>query len=461
MTSRKDASRNDRVGSYIIIPVIIIILGSALGNLSQTAMNAMFGGIAADFGVDMALGQWVTTLYMLVLGITVPLVTFLMRRFSLKGLIVFSLSLFLAGCIIDLFATSFIILLAGRVFQAISSGILMPMMMSVVMTSFPPNKRATVMGIAGIALGFAPNIGPTIGGYLITASGWRSLFVILSIIMALLIVFAWVSIKPGPRIERHASLDVISLVLSAIGFGFLLLGFSNASDTGSTIATIWVPLVVGAVALVLFIRRQKRIDDPLISMEIFCSKKFMAGFWASNFLYASFMGITLIIPLFIENVWGGSALEAGLALLPGTIAALFINPLAGYLTDKFHVRPVVLFFGACLALGSISMAFIDATTAFWVILLLQGIRACGVSGLVSPLTSWSMEDLPGELMTDASSFSTAVRQAVASMGTAIMVLLITLGSQFLGSPTLGFQMALGFSGLFALLLFATAIARIR
>lgn len=461
MTSRKDASRNDRVGSYIIIPVVIIILGSALGNLSQTAMNAMFGGIAGDFGVDMALGQWVTTLYMLVLGITVPLVTFLMRRFSLKGLIVFSLSLFLVGCIVDLFATSFIILLAGRVFQAISSGILMPMMMSVVMTSFPPNKRATVMGIAGIALGFAPNIGPTIGGYLITASGWRSLFVILSIIMALLIVFAWVSIKPGPRIERHASLDVISLVLSAIGFGFLLLGFSNASDTGSTIATIWVPLVVGAVALVLFIRRQKRIDDPLISMEIFRSKKFMAGFWASNFLYASFMGITLIIPLFIENVWGGSALEAGLALLPGTIAALFINPLAGYLTDKFHVRPVVLFFGACLALGSISMAFIDATTAFWVILLLQGVRACGVSGLVSPLTSWSMEDLPGELMTDASSFSTAVRQAVASMGTAIMVLLITLGSQFLGSPTLGFQMALGFSGFFALLLFATAIARIR
>lgn len=461
MTPRKDASRSDRVSSYIIIPVVIIILGSALGNLSQTAMNAMFGGIATDFKVDMALGQWVTTLYMLVLGITVPVVTFLMRRFSLKGLIVFSLGLFLAGCIIDIFATAFIVLLAGRVLQAISSGILMPMMMSVIMTSFPPNKRATVMGIAGIALGFAPNIGPTVGGYLITASGWRSLFVILGVIMALLIVFACVSIKPGPRIERRASLDVLSLVLSAIGFGFLLLGFSNASDTGSTIVTIWVPLMVGAIALVLFIRRQKRIDDPLISMDIFRSKKFTVGFWASNFLYTSFMGITLIIPLFIENVWGGSALEAGLALLPGTIAALFINPLAGYLTDKLHARPVVLFFGACLAIGSIAMAFIDAATAFWVILLLQGIRACGVSGLISTLTSWSMEDLPGELMTDASSFSTAVRQAVASMGTALMVLLITLGSQFLGSPTLGFQLALGFSGLFAFLLFITVLARVR
>lgn len=461
MTPRKNGSRNDHVGSYIIIPVVIIILASALGNLSQTAMNAMFGGIAIDFKVDMALGQWVTTLYMLVLGITVPAVTFLMRRFSLKGLIVFSLGLFLAGCIVDIFATSFIVLLAGRVLQAISSGILMPMMMSVIMTSFPPNKRATVMGVAGIALGFAPNIGPTIGGYLITTSGWRSLFIILAVIMALLIIFAYASIKPGPHIERRASLDVLSLVLSAIGFGFLLLGFSNASDTGSTIITILVPLVVGAVSLLLFIKRQKRIDDPLISMDIFRSKKFMVGFWASNFLYTSFMGITLIVPLFIENVWGGSALEAGLALLPGTIAALFFNPLAGFLTDKLHARPVVLFFGACLALGSIAMAFIDAATAFWVILLLQGIRACGVSGLVSPLTSWSMEDLPGELMTDASSFSTAVRQAVASMGTALMVLLVTLGSQFFGSPTLGYQMALAFSGVFALLLFIIVVARVR
>lgn len=461
MTPRKNGSRNDHVGSYIIIPVVIIILASALGNLSQTAMNAMFGGIAIDFKVDMALGQWVTTLYMLVLGITVPAVTFLMRRFSLKGLIVFSLGLFFAGCVVDIFATSFIVLLAGRVLQAISSGILMPMMMSVIMTSFPPNKRATVMGVAGIALGFAPNIGPTIGGYLITTSGWRSLFIILAVIMALLIIFAYVSIKPGPHIERRASLDVLSLVLSAIGFGFLLLGFSNASDTGSTIITILVPLVVGAVSLLLFIKRQKRIDDPLISMDIFRSKKFMVGFWASNFLYTSFMGITLIVPLFIENVWGGSALEAGLALLPGTIAALFFNPLAGFLTDKLHARPVVLFFGACLALGSIAMAFIDAATAFWVILLLQGIRACGVSGLVSPLTSWSMEDLPGELMTDASSFSTAVRQAVASMGTALMVLLVTLGSQFFGSPTLGYQMALAFSGVFALLLFIIVVARVR
>lgn len=449
------------MGSYVIIPVAIIILGSAFGNLSQTAMNAMFGGIAADFGVDMSLGQWVTTLYMLVIGITVPVVTFLMRRFSLRGLIVFSLGLFLVGCVVDLLASVFAILLLGRALQAISAGILMPMMMSVIMVSFPPNKRATVMGIAGIAMGFAPNIGPTVGGYLITASGWRSLFVIMAVAMIVLIAFALICIKPGPKVQRHATLDVLSLVLSAIGFGFVLLGFSNASDAGGAPVFVWAPLIVGGVALVLFIRRQKRIEHPLISMDIFQSKKYVIGFWASNFLYASFMGITLIVPLFIENVWGGTALEAGIALLPGTIAALFINPLAGALTDKFHARPVILFFGACLAVGSVSMAFIDEATPFWLILTLQGIRACGVSGLISPLTSWSMEDLPGDLMTDGSSFSTAVRQAVASMGTALMVFAITFGSQMFASVAAGFHLALALSGAFALLLFFTALARVR
>ena len=457
----QQSAERSHTSPHIIIPVVIIIISSAVGNLSQTAMNAMFGGIAADFDLSMALGQWVTTLYMLVIGITVPAVTYLMRKFALKNLIIISLGLFLAGCLVDIFTPSFAILLVGHVLQAISAGILMPMMMSVIMTSFPPSKRATVMGIAGIALGFAPNIGPTIGGYLVTASGWRSLFVILAAVMVVLVLVALIFIKPGPRVHREASLDVLSLVLSALGFGFLLLGFSNASDTGSSLVSIWLPLAVGAVALAVFIRRQKHIDHPLIHMEIFNSSQFTVGFWASNLLYASFMGITLIVPLFVENVWGGTSIEAGLSMLPATIVALVVNPLAGYLTDKIGIRPVAIVFGLALAIGSLSMAFVDAATPFWLILLLQGIRAIGVSGLISPLTSWSMEELPGDLMTDASSFSTAIRQAVASMGTALMVLLVTVGAQFFASATFGFQLALGLSGLFAGGVLALILARVR
>ena len=179
-----------KVSANTIIFIVILILGSCFGNLSQTALNAMFTGIAADFDVDVELGQWVTTIYMLVLGITVPVVTFLMKRFSAKDIVLGALSLLVLGSTLDLFAWDFTSLIIGRVMQAISAGITMPMMMTEIMISFPEGKQATVMGIAGIAMGFAPNIGPTIGGWLIGVAGWRSFFFLLSIASIILFLCA-------------------------------------------------------------------------------------------------------------------------------------------------------------------------------------------------------------------------------------------------------------------------------
>ena len=438
----------------------IVMLASAFGNLSQTAVNAMMPEIMGEFALDVSLGQWLTTSYMLVLGIAVPAATFLGKRFTTRQHVFIALAFFLVGALADCLASNFAVLLAGRICQAVSTGLLLPLMQTIAMTRFPEGRRATAMGIAGIAMGFAPNIGPTVGGAFSFSFGWRSFFVLLLAGVVVLGVATALLVRGGEG-NRSERFDTLSFMLSALGFGGLLLGFSEASSFALTSPFVWGPLVAGAVFLVLFVQRQKRVDDPLINMDIFTSKQFVVGFWASNFLYASFMGITLIVPLFIENIWGGTALEAGLVLLPGTIAALFINPLAGYLTDRFHARPVIVFFGACLAFGSVAMAFMDASTPFWLILLLQGIRACGVSGLVSPLTSWSMEELAPNRMTDASSFSTAIRQAIASMGTALMVFSITLGAQAFGSLLFGFQLALGLSGVFALALFVIALVRVR
>ncbi len=446
--------------SKVIVLIVIIILGSCLGNLSQTALNAMFSGIATDFGVDVGLGQWVTTIYMLVLGITVPVVTFLMRRFTLKHLVMGAFALLLVGSVIDVVAGDFYSLICGRVLQAVSAGITVPMMMSVIMTSFPRDRQATVMGIAGIAMGFAPNIGPTIGGWMIGVAGWRSFFVALLVCSAVLVVAAYFLIDEGEHPGHDAKLDVVSFLLSAIGFGCLLVGFSNASTYALSHVLVWLPVVVGALALAVFVKRQRRIDHPLIDMSIFSSEKYRIGFWASNFLFASFMGITLILPLYVENVMGGTALDAGLALLPGTFAAFFINPLAGWLTDRIGARPVVLVSGGFLFVGAAAMAFLSADSPFWLVVVLQGLRACGVSGLISPLTTWSMADLSHDVMTDGSSFGTAARQACASMGTALMVFVVTLGPA-LGSSALGYRLAFGVSALFALGLFVSVIAKVR
>ena len=214
------------------------------------------------------------------------------------------------GGVVDALAWNFGLLIVGRVLQAISAGITMPMMMSLIMTSVPPERQATAMGISGIAMGFAPNIGPTIGGWMLETTGWRSFFVVLAFCSLLLTLVAIAVIKKTPPEDSQMRLDGISLLQSALGFGGLLLGFSNASSYEFTSPFIWAPVIVGAIFLIFFIRRQRRIEYPLIHLEIFHSKQYRVSFWASNFLYASFMGITLIIPLYIENLWGGSAFQA-------------------------------------------------------------------------------------------------------------------------------------------------------
>lgn len=454
--------KSERMGVYALFA--IVVLASASGNLSQTAVNAMLGDIMLQFGLTVDLGQWLTTSYMLVLGITVPVATFLSRRFSVRQHVFIALAFFLVGALADLFAPNFGVLLAGRVFQAISTGMLMPLMQTIAMTRFPRGRQATAMGVAGIAMGFAPNIGPTIGGAMSFSLGWRSFFVLLVVIMLALAAAAAVAIKPSAAPDKSARLDVVSLAQSTLGFGGLLLAFSNASSFSFESPFIWAPLVLGALFLVLFVRRQKRVDDPLISMDIFSSRQYRAGFIAQNLLNASFMGVTLIVPLYVEGLCGGTALEAGVVLLPGTVAALVLNPLAGVLTDKVGVRPVALVSGAFLATGAVLMSFLDADTPLLVTTLFQAVRAVGVSGLVGPLTSWSLARLPGPVVADGSSFCIAVRQACASLGTSAMVLAIAaVGTSSAGvaDPALAYQAAFGFSAVMALATLAFIAVKVR
>ena len=439
----------------------IVMLAGAFGNLSQTAVNAMMPGILGEFGVDVGLGQWLTTSYMLVLGVTVPVATFFSRRFSIRQHVFIALGFFCAGSLLDCIAVDFWMLLGGRVLQAVSTGLLMPLMQTIAMTKFPTDRRSTAMGIAGIAMGFAPNIGPTIGGAMIFSFGWRSFFYLLLAAVIVLAAATALCIAAEKPADGAAKLDAVSLMQSTLGFGGLLLAFSNASGFALTSPFIWVPLVLGILFLVLFVRRQNRVDDPLINMGIFKSRQFTSGFMALNFLHASFMGITLVSPLYIEGLCGGTSLDAGIVLLPGTLAALFLNPVAGALVDRIGIRPVVMVSGVLLAFGSIIMVFVDENTPLFVTMLFQAFRAFGVSGLMAPLISWSLADLPRSIVTDGSSFCIAVRQACASLGTSAMVYLITVVSPTAATPALAYQLAFAFSAVFAVLTFAYIVVRVK
>lgn len=449
----------------------IVVVTCALGSLSQTATNSMLAGICAEFSVDAAEGQWLTTVYMLVIGITVPAVTFLSRRLSVKRLVYLALGLFLAGSAVDLISRTFFTLVLGRVLQAVATGITLPLVQSLAMTRFPRERTGTTMGIAGIAMGFAPNIGPIIGGALVDSWGWRSFYGLLIGALALLAVACALLVREEGDGSRGAVLDVPSLALSTLGFGGLLLAASNAASMPLTSGGVWTPALVGISCVVAFLGRQNRIPHPLVYLGVFRSRHYRAGFVAQNCLFASFMGITLILPLFIQGPCGMTALDAGIAFIPATVVALFVNPLAGVLVDKVGARVVCIASAAFLTVGAASFMFVDAGTPLWVLTLLQGVRAVGVSGLVGPLNSYGLAGLNRGIVMDGSAFFATARQVCASLGTALMMLIITMaGLAFAAADpadagataaALPYQLAFALSTLFATAVLVTALWKIR
>lgn len=436
----------------------VVVLGSALGNLSQTGLNAMLVTVCDEFGVSTGLGQSLTTAYMFVLGAVVPLSAYFMGRFRLKDLSAGSVALFAAGSVVCAWAGGFVPLFIGRIMQAAAAGMLLPVLQTIAMTHFPDGRKATAMGIAGVAMGFAPNIGPTIGGAMVDTLGWRSFFVLLAVLSAVILLFCLFFIERHDDASYPTSLDLLSFVLSTVAFGGMLVGCSEASSVPFNHPLVWAPILVGAAALVWFVMRQRRVKEPLIDMGIFASATFRAGFVAQNLLFASFMGITLLVPLYIENLCGGTPMEAGMVLLPGTVAALVVNPLAGVLTDKVGVRPVALVSGVLLSVGALSMVLCDESTPLWLVCVMQGVRALGVSGLVGPLSSWSLKDLAGKRVADGSAFATAVRQTCASVGTAMMVFCVE-GAALAGGAA--FHAAFALSALFAVGALVCIVARVR
>ena len=453
-------SSRGKGGAYILFA--IVVLSTAVGAFTQTVMNSMLGDVQADFGVDASVGQWLTTIYMLAMGIVVPVMTFLSQKLSIRNIVFLALGLFAAGALIDLVAPAFAVLVFGRVLQGLAAGMTIPLVQVVSMTRFPRERVGTMMGISGIAMGFAPNIGPLIGGVLVEAWGWRSFFVLLLGIAIVLAVANFLLVEKEGNPARPASLDFASFALSTFGFGGLLLGFSNAASMNVASPLVWAPLVVGAVGLALFVVRQRRVEHPLINMCIFDSSNYRASFVAQCVLYTSFMGITLLVPLCVVDLGlgDGTAVAAGLVFIPSTIFALFLNPIAGILVDRVGVRPVALVAVTLLLVGSISMVFVYEGMPFWLITLMQTVRGAGVSLLIGPLITYALLGLPREVTMDGSAFFATVRQACASLGTAAMVLAISSVSS-MGLPALAYQVGFGVSAFFALATFVTVVWKVR
>ncbi|WP_183602648.1 DHA2 family efflux MFS transporter permease subunit [Paenibacillus phyllosphaerae] len=401
-----------------------MILGAFLATLNQTVMSVATPELMEDFSITAATAQWLTTGYLLVNGVLIPITAYLMQRFTTRQLFQTSMIIFMIGTIISALAGSFEVLLTGRMVQAAGAGIIMPLLMNVILTLFPPEKRGAAMGMMGFAIIFAPAIGPTLAGYLLENYAWETMFYGMIPFAAVCIICGFIYLRNVGE-QTKAKVDLVSVLLSTVGFGAVLYGFSSAGSKGWSSAEVIWTIIVGLLSLVLFTWKQLVSRNPLLDLRAFKYNMFslttIISIAVTMVMYADMM----LLPLYLQNARGYTALESGLLLLPGALVMGFLMPVAGRLFDRFGAKWLAVI-GLVITIAT-TIGFVDLSdsTSYTYLVLMSTGRRIGMALLLMPIQTAGLNQLPNRLNAHGTAISNTIRQVAGAVGTSLLVTVMT------------------------------------
>lgn len=414
-------------GKKRTIMMTVLLFGAFVALLAETFLNNALPSIMKSFGVSQSTAQWLTTAYLLVVGLMIPISAWIFESFSLKQNYLTMIGIFFVGSVICIFAPNFYVLLAGRIIEAIAAGGLMPFIQNVILMMFPPEKRGLAMGITGFVVGFGPAVGPTISGLILKYAEWRMLFVILSITSGIVGVLALFSIQ-NITAAHLSSTDVVSFLESILGFGLILYALSEIGNTGKITLTLVLVFVIGLVIIGLFCYRQLHMAEPLLDIRVFKNLKFDLCTLLSTISNVAMVGIELVLPLYLQTTRGESALTSGLVMMPGALIMIVCNPLSGDLYDKLGIKKLSLFGFIMLLLGTLPMLTFNTKTSLVLISICYGLRMIGISFTMMTTFTAGINEVQSDLTAHANAALSTVRQIGGSLGTALAMLVVTLGA---------------------------------
>jgi len=402
----------------------VLILGCFLSTLNQTLLNVALSNLMDVFSVSATTVQWLSTGFMLVNGVLVPITAYLIKRFTTRQLFLSSMLSLLIGSILCAIASNFSILLIGRMIQAVGAGIIMPLLMSVIMFIFPQEKRGSMMGLIGLAVIFAPAIAPTLAGFVIDYYSWRWLFFGLIPLVLIITLLAMKYLINVSETEKK-QLDVVSVILSTVGFGFLLYGFSNAGSKGWDDTFVIVTIIVGIVTTGIFCLRQIKSTDPLLNLSVFNNKVFTLTSIINIIVTMMMYADMILLPIYLQDGRGFTAFDAGLLLLPGAVINAFMSPVTGKMYDRFGAKP--LFIIGLLFIIPSMWVVTDLTekTTFIFLMIRTIFLRIGLSFITMPLNTASLNALPRTLVTHGTAVNNTLRQISGAIGTAVVVTVFT------------------------------------
>ncbi|MFD1953127.1 DHA2 family efflux MFS transporter permease subunit [Paenibacillus thailandensis] len=409
--------------------MLALLISGFIGMFSETALNVALSDLMELLSITPATAQWLTTAYLLTLGILVPVSGLLLQWFTTRQLFVVALVFSILGTLTAALAPNFEVLLVARVIQAIGTGIMLPLMFNTILVVFPAEKRGAAMGIIGLVIMVAPAVGPTIAGLLIQNLSWHWIFwlslpfLIVSLICGILFMQN-VSTITKPKI------DILSMVLSTLGFGGIVFGFSSAGEGehGFASTKVIAAIAVGVVALILFSLRQLSMKKPMLNLRAFKYPMFVIGLITVLICMMIILSSMLVLPIYLQQGMGLSAFSAGLLMLPGGIINGLLSPVMGRLFDKYGPKWLVI--PGFLVAGATLWFFsgITAASASALIIVLHSCLMIGISMIMMPAQTNGLNQLPREFYPDGTAIMNTLQQVAGAIGTALAVSIMSSGT---------------------------------
>lgn len=437
--------------------------------LNETTMGVALPSLMDSLGITAATGQWLTTGFLLTMAVVIPVTGFLLQRVTTRTAFLTAMGLFSAGTLVCALAPGFEVLLVGRVVQAGGTAIMLPLLMTTVMTVTPVAGRGRTMGNISVVISVAPALGPTLSGLVLSTLEWRWIFgLVLPIALGSLVLGALrLTDVTTPGTAR---IDVLSVVLSALGFGGLVFGLSHLGEaaTGTVHASTVVALVVGGTALTLFVARQLRLqrtDAALLDLRTFRSRTFGSAVATMAIMMMSLFGVIIMIPIYAQRVLGLDTLVTGLLLLPGGLVMGLLAPLVGRGYDRFGPRPLLVPGTVAVSAAVWGLTLLGEQSAPWMLVAAHMTMSVGLALVFTPLFTSALGSLAPGLYSHGSAMIGTVQQVGGAAGTAVFVTVLTAvstgatvgGADLVGSTAAGTHAAFLVGGVLTLVAIPLAL----
>jgi DHA2 family lincomycin resistance protein-like MFS transporter len=406
--------------------MFVLLMGGFMCMLNETALCIAYPHIMVQYNISAGIVQWLTTIFVLISGIVFLMSAFLIQRFTTRKLFLSSMVFLLLGTIIAGVSPNFQILMIARVIQAIGTGILVPLIFNSVLILIPHEKRGLVMGLVSFVVLSAPMFSPVLMGFLIGITDWHWFFLMVFIFFIATTIMGMVYLRNITEIV-HTNLDVLSVLLAAIGFTGIITCFSNIGENGWSLLNVILPLIIGILTLISFAIRQLRMEHPFLNIRVFKHSFFSIGVLINVVNIMIIFAMVIILPIYLQNVLGTSSLVASLVMLPGTALGSLLPLLSGHIYDKKGPRIVICTGIAIMCVSMILLSHLSATTTLLTVLSIICVLYIGSAMLMSPNQTHTLGNLESKEYASGSAIMTALQQIGGAVGSSLFVSFMTFG----------------------------------